>query len=164
MSSSIQKEKKICWFGLLVLVDIALLPTCIKTDEGDFDVEPIRKIDYGNRADLVDAITNAIHKGNPSGEVPEYQLKKLQPPMEKLANAKSWADLERKSIYFSIKVFPSAFSIKSLGRAPDGSWSGEQETALDVTIPASTGAEGIADEILEHLKTRKDLPGLAVSG
>jgi hypothetical protein len=159
--TTVKKEKKLCWFGLLVLPEKALLPTCIETDQGDFDVEPIRQIDYRNRQDLVDAIENAISVGNPPGEAPSREKRKERTPMEKLAGAKSWADLERKSIYFSIKVYPSDFQIKSWGRASDGTWSDEKETALDVKIPKEAGAEGIADAILEHLSQRNDLLGLA---
>jgi hypothetical protein len=102
-----KKEKKLCWFGLYVLSDRALLPTCIETDQGDFDVEPIRQIDYRNPQDLADAIANAISVGNPPGEAPPREEQKERTPMEKLANAKSWIDLERKSIYISIEVLPN---------------------------------------------------------
>lgn len=160
MTNSTQKEKKLCWFGLLVLPDRALLPKCIKTSYGDFDVEPVREVDYRRRSDLIDALNNAIAIGNPPGDVPEYRLKKGPSLLETLIGAKSWADLERKSIYFSIKIFPSYYSVKSWGRALDGKWTEEEDTVLDVTISAEKGVDAIADAILEHLKTRTDLPGL----
>jgi len=161
MTNSItKKEKKLCWFGLYVLADMAILPTCIKTSQGDFDVEPVQEIDYRNRADLVASIAKAVKVGNPQTDVPPAEDRKKQTPMEKLAKAKSWADLERKSIYFSIKVFPSQFTIKAWGRASDGTWSDENQTALDVKIPAEQGIEAVADAIIEHLKSRKDLPGV----
>lgn len=159
-NSTVNKEKKLSWFGLYVLADRALLPTCVKTSQGDFDVEPIREFNYRNRDELLDAISKAVQKGNPLGDVPPIENRKKQTPMEKLAKAKSWADLERKSIYFSIKVFPSSFAIKAWGRAPDGKWSDEEETALDVRIPAETGIEAVADAILDHLSNRSDLPHL----
>ncbi len=162
MTHSTQKEKLLCWFGLLVLADKALLPTRIKTSRGDCSVEPIRQIDYKNREDMIDAIKNAISIGNPKGEVPEYVLKKGPTPMEPLAKAKSWADLERKSIYFSIDIFPSTFRVESWGRASDGTWSDENDKVLDMEIPAEKGPQAIVDVILEHLKTRTDLPGMHV--
>jgi len=158
--SAVKKEKKLCWFGLYVLADKALLPTCIKTRQGDFDVEPIQELDYRNRMELVDCIARAVQIGNPSAEVPPIENRKKQTPMERLANAKSWADLERKSIYFSIKVFPSRYSVKAWARAADGTWSDEDKTCLDVSISAQDGPEGVADAILDHLKSRKDLPGV----
>jgi hypothetical protein len=158
--TSVKKEKKLCWFGLLVLPGRALLPTRTETDQGDFDVEPIRQIDYRNREDLADAIANAIRVGNPPGEAPSREKQKDRTPMEKLANAKSWVDLERKSIYISIKIYPSEVLIESPERAGDGSWSGEKD-ALSVRVPKEAGAEGIADVILEHLSQRTDLPGLS---
>jgi hypothetical protein len=160
MTNSTQKEKKLCWFGLLVLSDRALLPKCIKTSHGDFDVEPVREVNYRNRSDLIDALNSAIAIGNPSGDVPEYRLKKGPSLLETLIGAKSWADLERRSIYFSIKIFPSCCSVKCWGRGPDGKWAGEEDTILDTIIPVERGTAEIADVILEHLKTRTDLPGL----
>jgi hypothetical protein len=162
-NTTVKKEKKLCWFGLYVLADRALLPTCVKTSQGDFDVEPIREFNYRNRHELLDAISKAVQKGNPQGDVPPIENRKKQTPMEKLAKAKSWSDLEKKSIYFSIKVFPSAFSIKAWGRAPDGTWSDENETSFDVRIPIEAGVEGLADAILDHLSKRSDLPGLPIS-
>jgi hypothetical protein len=156
-----KKEKKLCWFGVYVLSDRALLPTCIETDQGDFDVEPIRQIDYRNPQDLADAIANAILVGNPPGEAPPRENQKERTPMEKLANAKSWIDLERKSIYISIKVYPSEVLIESPEKAGDGSWSDEKD-ALSVRVPKEAGAVGIADVILKHLGQRTDLAGLAV--
>ena len=71
MTNSItKKEKKLCWFGLYVLADKAILPTCIKTSQGDFDVEPVQEIDYRNRADLVASIAKAVKVGNPQTDVP----------------------------------------------------------------------------------------------
>lgn len=154
------KEKSLSWHGLYVLADSALLPTRIETEQGDFDVEPIRKFDYWSRTALIEALSAAFKTGNPESEVPPLENKKKCTPMEKLAGAKSWADLERKSIYFSITVYSSSVRLESWGRASDGSWSDEKETALDTTIPVSAGVEGVADTILAHLKTRGDLPGL----
>lgn len=158
-NTTTKKEKKHCWFGLYILADRALLPTCIKTSQGDFDVEPIRELNYRSRSELLDALSEAIQKGNPPSDVPPLENRKKQTPLEKLAKAKSWADLERKSIYFSIKVFPSCFSVKAWGRAPDSTWSDENDTSFDARIPIEAGVEGIADAILDHLKTRSDLPG-----
>lgn len=163
MKNSIRKEKLLCWFGLIVLADKALLPTRIRTSRGDCSVEPIRQIDYRDRDDLIEAIRNAIRIGNPPGEVPEYVLNRTATPIEALIKAKSWADVERKSIYFSTEIFPSFYCIKCWGRACDGKWSDEQDTVLDVRIPAEKGPAEIANVILEHLKTRTDLPGLMLS-
>lgn len=160
MTNPTEKEKMLCWFGLIVLADKALLPTRIRTQRGDCSVEPIRQVDYKNRKDLIDAIRDAVKTGNPTGEVPEYVLNKGRTPIEGLAKARSWADLERKSIYFSISIFPSIFEVKSWGRAANGQWTDENETALDVKLHAAKGADGIADVILDHLKTRTDLPGM----
>lgn len=156
-----KKEKSVCWLSLLVLADKALLPTSTKTNQGHFAMEPIQQVDYRNRSELVQALQKALDIGNPVGEAPPREKQKERTPMEILAKAKSWLDLERKSIFFSIMVFPSDIHIEAWGRASNGAWSDEKETVLDVRIPAASGAEGIADIVLEHLKTRTDLPGLS---
>lgn len=155
------KEKSICWLSLLVLADKAILPTSVKTNQGNFAMEPIQQIDYRNRSELVQALQKALSIGNPTGEAPPSEKQKERTPLEVIAKAKSWLDLERKSIFFSIMVFPSDIHIEAWGRASNGAWSDEKDTALDVRIPASSNAEGIADVILDHLKTRTDLPGLS---
>jgi len=154
------KEETLCWFGIYVLADKALLPTCVHTEQGHFDTEPIREFDYRNRSALIEAIDSAMKAGNPEADVPPLENQKKMTPMEKLAGAKSWKDLERKSIYFSIMVHPSNVRIEAWGRAPDKAWSDEKDTSLDVRIPTEAGAGAIADAILEHLRTRKDLPGM----
>ncbi|MBZ0187956.1 MAG: hypothetical protein K8F91_17040 [Candidatus Obscuribacterales bacterium] len=161
MNMSKTKEKTLAWLSLVVLSDRALLPLDIKTNQGYFAVEPIQELDYRNRSALVEGLISALQKGNPERDVPDWWTKKEQTPMEKLAKAKSWRDLEKKSIYFSILVHELDIRIEAWGRASNGAWSDEKDTVLDVRIPASSGAEGIADVILEHLKTRKDLPGLS---
>ena len=153
-------EKSVSWHGLYILADRALLPTRIETEQGDFDVEPIRQFDYRSRLALIEALAAAFMTGNPEAEVPPLENKKKPTPMEKLVGAKSWTDLERKYIYFSIMVYPSTVRLESWARASDGTWSDEKETALDITIPLSAGVEGVADTILEHLRTRRDLPGV----
>lgn len=160
-STKTKKEKSVSWHGLYVFADKALLPTRIETAQGDFDMEPIQQFDYRNRTDLMDALSTAINTGNPKGEVPPLENKKKPTPMEKHVGAKSWTDLERKSIFFSIKVYPSNFSVKAWGRASNKAWSDEKDTSLDVEIPIEDGVEAIADVILDHLKTRTDLPGLS---
>ncbi|MDR3616020.1 MAG: hypothetical protein P4L53_20855 [Candidatus Obscuribacterales bacterium] len=157
-----KKEKLLCWLSVLVLSDRALLPTTMKTNQGHFSVDPIQQIDYRNRQELIDALANAIKVGNPIGEAPSRESQRERTSLEKLVHAKSWADLERKSIYFSIALLSSAVEIKSWGRAPDGTWSDEKATSLNVKIPQEAGAEGIADVILEHLSQRRDLPGLSI--
>lgn len=148
------KPKKLCWFSLYVFADKALLPTTRATNQGDFDVEPVKEIYYRNRAALIGALSEAFAIGNPKMDPPDKQTT----PMEIRSKSKSWADLERKSIYFSIKCYPSEFWIKSWGRSPDGKWS--DDLLLDMHIPTEHGLEAVADAIINHLNTRRDLPGL----
>jgi hypothetical protein len=160
--NNVREEKLLCWLSVLVLPDRALLPTTMATNQGHFSVDPIRQIDYRNRQELVDAIANAIKIGNPIGEAPSREKQKERTSLEKLVHAKSWADLERKSIFFSIEILSSDVQIVSWGRASDGTWTDEKETSLDVRISKESGAEGVADVILEHLHQRTDLPGLSL--
>ena len=129
-SAKTEKERSVSWHGMYVLADRALLPTRIETAQGDFDVEPIRQFDYRNRTELIEALAAAISTGNPCAEVPPLENKKKSTPMEKCAGAKSWVDLERKSIYFSITVYPSNVRVEAWGRASDKSWSDEKNTSL----------------------------------
>lgn len=163
MSNTVQKEKKLCWLSLIVLADRALLPTTVKTSQGHFDIEPITEVDYRDRGELIKSLAKAMKTGNPIAEAPPIEDQKKQTPMEKRAGAKSWADLERKSIYFSIMVYPSNVRVEAWGRAPDKTWSDEKDTVLDTRVPSVSGVEGVADAILEHLSQRSDLPGLPLA-
>lgn len=146
------------WQTLLLLCDKALIPTTYDTETGVLlSDEPFWEFDYTDKPTLLLALSEMISKGNPMMDTPDHQEFKKRKATEKRAKASSWADLERKSICFSITCWPSEFVVKAWGRAPNGQWGPEKEPALDIQIPANI--EKLADAILEHLKTRTDLPG-----
>lgn len=148
------------WQTLLILREKALIPTTYDTETGVLlSDEPFWEFEYTDRQALLQALSEVISKGNPMMETPDPREFRKRKATEKRAKASSWADLERKSICFSITCWPNEYSIQAWGRAPSGEWGSEKEPALDIRIPADT--EKLVDTILEHLKTRTDLPGLS---
>lgn len=147
-----------CGIGLYVLADRALMPTIKQAESGEYiDCEPYLAVDYGDPESLVTALKQALQTGNP----PVLDINRKKPPaIQKLAGAKSWADLERKSIYFSVECWDSEFVVTAEGRGSDGCWNRQGDYLFEKHVPLENGIEAVADAILDHLKTRNDLPGL----
>lgn len=144
-----------------MLADKGLIPTSAIIDTGVYrDIEPVREFDYRNKEALLAALQEIVATGNPQILGPQGNYEAPKTPMEVIAKAKSWADLERKSIYFSLDCYPSEYSVKSWGRAANGTWGEEDNLALDIRVPVDKGLKAVADAIINHLGTRRDLPGL----
>lgn len=162
------REKPLCSMGLLVLADKAILPTSAKTPSRfTISIEPIQIFDYHDRNQFLSVMKNAIDRGFPSvPDPPEEELIQHEdgmpgfknPPVLKYADTDSWDDLERKSIFLSIRCYPSQYLIESWGRAADRKWSDDK--TLELRLPSDVGLEVVVDAILDHLRIRKDLPGL----
>jgi len=163
-----EREKPYGDIEIYFLADRAIVPTTADTQSGfTISIEPVQVFNYGDKSRLLAALKTAADRGIQTvADPPEDQINRDEsnfpgfknPPVLKYAGVGSWDELERKSIYFSIECYPSGFLVDSWGRASDGKWS--EEESLKLRLPASVGLNGVADEILNHLKTRRDLPGL----
>lgn len=165
-----EREKLTCGVGFYLMADRAILPTeAITENRLRVDIEPVTVFDYRNRAEFIAALENAIAAGNPI--VPNPAEEELQPsadgfsefknpPGLKYSGLATWDELERKSILASIRCYPSGYLVEVFGRAKDGKWS--EDTALELRLPANVGLSVVVDAILDHLKIRRDLPGLVL--
>jgi hypothetical protein len=160
-----QRKQLRSWLGLFVLTDKALLPTTCETDAGfHIECEPVCEFDYRQRSELVRVISDAIRQGNPVISAPTPEIVKTSvPAIQARLKAKSWKEVERQSIYFSIECFDDEFTLKSWGRAPDGTWGPDKDLDLERSIPINQGVDAIVDVILDHLSQRSDLPGLPLA-
>jgi hypothetical protein len=148
-----------CWLGLYVLADKALLPTTCKTEAGIYrDSNPHIEIDYRDSLSLVTALKSAYLAGNPAVPSPTKEERSKLAPTAAAAKVKSWAELERKSIFFGIRCYSTHFIVESWARSSDGGWSDSK--SFEISIPVEMGIEAVARAILDHLATRNDLPGL----
>lgn len=162
------REQAYAAFNLFVLADRAIIPTSADTPSRyTISIEPVQVFDYTDRNALKAAIEQAISKGIP--QVPdlppnetitdEEGISGLRNPIElKYAGVHTWDELERKSIFFCIECYPSGYLVDCWDRARNGKWSENQ--SLDLRLPTSVGIDGLVDAILNHLETRRDLPGL----
>lgn len=166
-----KREQAYAAFNVYFLSDRAVIPTSADADSGyTVAVEPVQVFNWQDKAALVAAIEKQIAFGIP--QIPGLRDEELifddegepiglRNPIEpKYAGVSDWDDLERKSIYFSVQCFPSSYLVDSWKRAADGKWSEEQ--SLELRLPSSAGLAGLVDAIWEHLKSRKDLPGVMV--
>lgn len=154
--------------GLVILPDKAVLPTSVLTPSRfTIAAEPVQVFDYHNKNEFLAAIKKSIDRGYPNvADPPEDELIQnedgmpgFKNPIElKYVNADTWDDLERKSIFISLDCYPSQYLIESWGRTTDGKWSDDK--TLELRLPASVGLELVVDSILDHLRIRRDLPGL----
>jgi hypothetical protein len=162
------REQAYAAFNLFVLADRAIIPTSADTPSRyTISIEPVQVFDYRDRATLKAALEQAISRGIP--KIPEPPSSEiitdedgptgLKDPIEpRYAGVANWDDLERKSIFFCIECYPSGYLIESWGRSTNGKWS--DSLSLEVRLPASVGIDGLTDQIINHLKTRRDFPGL----
>jgi len=160
-------EKPYCDLGIFIMADKAIMPTDARTpSRWHIAIEPIEVFDYHNRADFIEASKRAISRGMPEVPMPsdtEMYWDEQGPAMKdpvvlKYANVSNWDELEKKSIYVTIECYHRGFLIESWGRAKSGKWSDDK--VLELRLDPEVGIEGAIDAVLEHLYTRKDLPGL----
>lgn len=129
--------------------------------------EPVDLFDFRNRDEFLAVVREAAARGIPMVEMPPEDelywesngMPGLKNPVElKYAQVKSWDELERRSVYYTVDCYPRGFVVISCGRNKDGLWN--DETALELRMPSDVGLEGVVDAIIENLNTRKDFPGL----
>lgn len=165
-----EREKLTCGLGLYLMADRAILPTEAITASGlAVDIEPVTVFDYRNRSEFITAIEKAIAAGNPVVPDPaEDELERdvdgfkafKNPAGLKYSGLPTWDDLEQKSILATLRCYPSGYLVEAFGRAKNGKWS--DDLTLELRLPANVGIPVVVDAILDHLKTRKDLPGLVL--
>jgi hypothetical protein len=77
-------------------------------------------------------------------------------------DVKTQDELEKKTVYVSVKRLNTGFKITSLHKLVNGLQDRKGAKALDILLPRETTYEQLAAFIIEHLKSRKDLPGSTV--
>jgi hypothetical protein len=164
------REKPYCSMSLIIMADKAILPTdALTPSRFTISIEPIQVFDYQDKSEFIAALENSIERGFPNvSDPPEEDVVYFEDGMPgfkkspelKYAQAASWEDLERKSISVSLRCYPSQYLIESWGREKDGTWSDEK--LLELRLPSTVGLEVVVNAILDHLRTRRDLPGLLI--
>lgn len=163
-------EKPYCDLGIFIMVDKAIMPTDARTpSRWHLSIEPVEVFDYHNPVDFIAACKRAISRGMPEVPMPsedqmywDEQGPAMKEPITlKYANVSTWDELERKSIYVTIECYHRGFLVESWGRAKSGKWSDEK--VLQLRLEPNVGIEGAVEAVLEHLNTRRDLPGMTLS-
>lgn len=138
------------------------MPTHFDTDAGYFlHCEPVHHFDAFNLQKLTMLLEGALSKPNPMTKASHMPPEELV--MGPYLNVKSQDELEKKTIYVSVKRLDTGFRIASLNKLPNGLQDRKGQKALDITISLDTTYEQLAARIIEHLKSRKDLPSSEVT-
>ena len=163
-----KKDKAYGAFSLYVMADKAILATQADTPMHlSMTVEPVEVFDYRNRDEFLSAVNRAAARGIPSVDMPPEEelfwdtngMPGRKNPVElKYAQVKTWDELERCSVYYTVDCYERGFVVLSCGRNRDGRWN--DDTALELRMPAEVGIDGVVDAIIENLSTRRDFPGL----
>lgn len=163
-----KKDKAYGAFSLYVMADKALLVTQADTPMHlTMTVEPVEVFDYHQRDQFLSAVKRAAARGIPVVEMPPDEdliwdkagMPSLKVPIElKYAQVKSWDELERRSVHYTVDCYERGFVVLSCGRNNDGQWN--DDTALELRMAPEVGLEGVVDAIIENLNTRRDFPGL----
>lgn len=161
------REKPYADLGIYIMADKAIMPTTADTTSmWSCEIEPVEVFDYRNRAEFISACKRAISRGIPKTQMPsdeqvlwDEQGPAMKNPVPfKYANVSDWDTLEKETISVQVECYPSGFVVTCFGRAKNGKWSDEK--VVDSILKPEIGIEGVVDVILEHLKTRTDLPGM----
>ncbi|TXH03396.1 MAG: hypothetical protein E6R05_03140 [Candidatus Moraniibacteriota bacterium] len=148
------------------MADKAIMPTDARTQSRwHLSIEPVEVFDYRDRNEFIAACNRAVLRGIPEVPMPSDAdllwidgRPELKEPVElKYSGTDNWDDLERKSIFVSVECYDKGFLIESSGRTPKGIWS--ENDVLELRLSPEVGLEGVVDAILDHLKSRKDMPG-----
>jgi hypothetical protein len=147
--------------GFFVAADSAYMPTLKDTDAGYFIAkEPVIKFDAFNASELVEVLKHSLSKPNDVIAAEHMPPKDLV--MAPYISVSTQKQLEQKTVYISIKRLDTGFRIESPRKSSDGTTDRKGPKAIDTVLPPETTYEQLAAVIIEHLKSRKDLPGSTV--
>lgn len=107
------------------------------------------------------------------GEYLKENIQEVDMPFEEVQNTKeleqvlgvnSLMEMEKKTVFINVFVRDDEYELSILGRAGTGRWDYNQPYALDLKIPKASGLEALAQAIVDHIQSRKDLPDERVIG
>lgn len=147
------------WIALYVTNRLGFIPTEALTNAGFYlQVEPVRQVNYWDLDELTAALQSALENGNPEITVPPG-VQHHEFVMGRYLSVSGQEDFEKATIPIRIEENDDHYSVRSWKKLANGKWEGEKNLALNCVVAKSNGARGIAEAIIEHLKSRKDLPG-----
>lgn len=157
-----RKDKPICCLTVYAISkDRGFVPTLAEAPKGGCYVimPPVEWC----QLDLVDGLTKvlerAIERGNPEIDLTWEEAGRTT-TVDDLLKTSSELEVERQTISFSISCWEDELYVFCYARAKNGRYD-HNKHALDVYIPADKGIRAVAEAIIEHLKTRDDLPDKA---
>ncbi|MBA4049806.1 MAG: hypothetical protein C0464_02225 [Cyanobacteria bacterium DS2.008] len=142
-----------------------LLPTWAFSDKagGFVAVAPYRWCQLDSAAALAGVFSSTL--AAPVKEVDlsfEEAMKTTE--IEHYLGLHSGKELERKTVSITISVESDKFDVHALGRAASGGWDYNEPYALKLDIPREKGMEALAQAVVDHIQSRKDLPDERVIG
>lgn len=147
--------------GFYLTSDLAYMPTDMDTEAGYFvESAPVKVFDAFDRSALAEALEGALSRPNTVIPTPKTAPKDLV--IGPYIGISTQKELEQKTVYISVVRLDTGFRIESLRKAPDGTADRQGSKAIDTVLPRETTYEQLAAAIIEHLKSRKDLPGALV--
>lgn len=84
--------------------------------------------------------------------------------LEQVLGVNSLLEMEKKTVFINVFVRDNEYELSILGRAGTGRWDYNPPYALKISIPKEKGLEALAQAIVEHIQSRKDLPDERVIG
>ena len=161
MKTSAQKPKLIAHTGFYIASDAAYAPTIKDTDAGYFlEKEPVKIFNPYDASALTDVLRDRLSSPNEVISAPPIAPKSLV--VGDLLRISTQAELERKTVFMSVTRLDTGFRIESQPKKSDGTWDRKADRLIDCYLPVTTTYEQLAAAIIEHLKSRKDLPGSMV--
>lgn len=147
--------------GFYVAADAAYMPTQKDTDAGYFICkEPVKRFNAFDCDELAAALRQSL--SSPNEIIPADPMPPKDLVMAPYIGVSTQKQLEQKTVYISVVRLDTGFRIESLRKASDGTADREGPKAIDTVLPRETTYEQIAAAIIEHLKSRRDLPGSTV--
>lgn len=148
------------WIALYVTDRLGFIPTEALTNAGFYlQVEPVRQVNYWDLDELTAALQNALENGNPEITVPPG-VQQHEFVMGRYLGVSGQDEFEKATIPVRIEEQDDHYTVRSWKKLASGKWENPKNLALNCVVAKSAGAKGIAAAIIEHLKSRRDLPGM----
>jgi len=143
--------------GFYLAADAAYMPTDVDTDAGYFiEKEPVRRFNAFDPNALASLLTQSLSVANTIIPAPKMAPQDLV--LAPYLGISTQKELEQKTVYVAVKKLNTGFKIVSLAKNSDGTADRKGPKAIDMVLPRETTYEQLATAIIEHLKSRKDLP------
>lgn len=118
---------------------------------------PFRACDFGSIKSLVEVLSDYLASDVPEVDMTFDDVRKSRAVQVALGVSSS-DEVQKATVSMDVEVGADSYDLVSLRRASNGRWDSNEPYALNQKIPKEQGLEAVAQAIVDHIQSRKDLP------